>query len=38
VLAKNPKLLEVELSALGAQLKMDQQVASWVEAIRQKSD
>jgi CobQ-like glutamine amidotransferase family enzyme len=38
VLAKNPKLLEIELSALGVQLKMDQQVASWVEAIRQKSD
>lgn len=38
LLAKNPRLLEVELNALGAELRVNQQVASWIEAIRQKSD
>lgn len=38
LLAKNPKLLELELNALGAELEMPEDVAEWVRVIRQKSD
>jgi CobQ-like glutamine amidotransferase family enzyme len=37
VLAKNPKLLELVLGALGAELAMSDAVASWISTIRRKS-
>ena len=38
VLAKNPQLLKLQLDALGAEFLMSDELASWIEIIRQKND
>ena len=38
VLAKNPQLLKLQMDALGAEFVISDELASWIEIIRQKSD
>jgi CobQ-like glutamine amidotransferase family enzyme len=38
VLAKNPQLLKLQMDALGAEFVMSDEIARWIEIIRQKSD